>query len=175
MRNPCSGFKAKTGTGFAMSGKIGGGAENLLKARFSRLDFRMKDMKPVFKGLIDTFRKEISMQFNTEGAHGGHPWQQLASSTVLDRISKGFPGEHPILQRTGRLRDSLTEENHIDACGGITARGFVIGTQVPYAKYHQSSRPRKKLPRRAFMFITNQFRLTIVRAIHRFVVKGTIT
>jgi len=39
--------------------------------------------------------------FETESA-GGTPWQQLARSTVYERITLGFPGEHPILVRTGR-------------------------------------------------------------------------
>jgi phage gpG-like protein len=171
MKNLCGKFRSSS---FGMGGVMDKQAEGLLGLKFKRLNFRIRDLSPIFKRVSEKFRQEIGFQFTSEGSHGGHAWAPLKPATVRDRINKGYGGEHPILVRTGRLRDSLRNEQHRDACGGITARSFLIGTQVDYAKYHQSKLPRRKLPRRAFMVITNQFRLTVVRLIHRFVVKGEI-
>jgi hypothetical protein len=172
MANPCSGFKSPRGSGFAFSANISGSEEDLLKLRFSRMRLRIEDLTPLWDGVTEEYRSEIYRTFASEGSYGGYPWAPLALSTQADRARKGFPPAHPILVRTSRLRDSLLESGHPEACGQITPRGWFMGTQVEYAIFHQSRLPRHKIPRRAFLLITTQFRLFVVRAIHRFVVKG---
>jgi phage gpG-like protein len=41
----------------------------------------------------------------------GPGWQFLAPKTVSQRIQLGYPGEHPILVRSGRLMRSLSQKN----------------------------------------------------------------
>lgn len=59
----------------------------------------------VREGFADNFADESS------GAGG---WAQLAPSTVEDRIRQGFPGAHPILERTGDYRRSFVDEGDPD-------------------------------------------------------------
>lgn len=41
----------------------------------------------------------------------GPGWQFLAPKTIAQRIKLGYPGEHPILVRSGRLMRSLSQKN----------------------------------------------------------------
>jgi phage gpG-like protein len=159
------------GSGFIFAGGVSGKSSKLLDLKFSRLMFRTKDLRPVQNRIIQKYRNEVDLQFASQGSRGGFPWRPLKPSTIEGRVRAGFaPG--PILQRTGTLRDSLVNSNHRLGCKGNTPLGWFLGTQVKYAVYHQSRAPRKKLPRRAFLTITRSFRLFVIRAIHRFVVKG---
>ncbi len=64
----------------------------------------------------------------------------------------GFARGYPLLKATGRLEKSLT------SLGGenilvVEKSAMLMGTSVPYAKYHQSDLPRTKIPLRKFLFI----------------------
>ena len=59
----------------------------------------------------DSVRAGIWRTFENEGA-APRKWARLAPFTVKDRIEKGFPGEHPILFRTGSLEASWIERSH---------------------------------------------------------------
>lgn len=159
------------GSNFVFYGAVSGQSERLLDLRFTRLLFRIQDLQPVNEKLIEEFRNEIKLQFETQGGRSGFPWAPLKPSTIRGRVRAGFP-PGPILVRTGALRDSLVESHHALGCKSNTPKGWFIGTQVKYAVYHQSRSPRTKIPRRAFLAITRQFKLFVIRTIHRFVVKG---
>ena len=58
----------------------------------------------------EAIRAGFTENFDTESA-GGQPWAQLALSTVIERVLLGYPGTHPILQRSGSYRASFTEAN----------------------------------------------------------------
>jgi phage gpG-like protein len=47
----------------------------------------------------------------------------------------------------------------------MTALGLSIGTDVEYFKYHQSNKPRKRLPRRAPVLLTADDRHALMRPI----------
>jgi hypothetical protein len=51
----------------------------------------------------------LNNRFDTEGASSGQPWDSLAQSTMNQRRSQGFPSAHPILQRSGLLRQAATQ------------------------------------------------------------------
>jgi phage gpG-like protein len=61
---------------------------------------------------------------------------------------------YPILKRTGRLADSVTNPSSPDAINRIeNQNSLLIGTLVPYGIYHQSDRTRSRIPLRKFLFI----------------------
>lgn len=61
---------------------------------------------------------------------------------------------YPILKRSGRLSWSITIPYNSDAINYIVNKNtLVLGTRVPYAVYHQSNQPRKKMPYRPFLFV----------------------
>ncbi len=61
----------------------------------------------------EAIREGFDENFQTESA-GGVPWEQLSLTTVIDRVTKGFPGTHPILQRTRNYRASFADAGHAD-------------------------------------------------------------
>jgi len=60
---------------------------------------------------------------------------------------------YPILKRKGFLEASLTSPRGAGAINIITKKELGIGTAVPYAVFHQSDEPRKKIPLRKMLFI----------------------
>lgn len=92
--------------------------------------------------------------FNSDGSALGSRWSRLKMSTIKDRSRKGFLAG-PILQRTGNMKRSfkITEgDNWIE-----------LGNTAEYFKYHQSTKPRSKLPRRAMLRGNQKTRNIIVR------------
>lgn len=79
--------------------------------------------------------------FESEGI-GADRWHELAAYTVYERLRLGFPGEHPILVRTGALRASLTDETSLALeerrAGDCSA---TIGTSDPRFIWHQEGTP----------------------------------
>lgn len=61
--------------------------------------------------VAEAVRLGIAWNFAHESA-GGQAWPPLAPMTVGIRRSLGYAGEHPILQRSGRLKNSLIDERH---------------------------------------------------------------
>lgn len=73
--------------------------------------------------VADAGRRGIALNFATESA-GGEPWPHLAPMTVEERRSLGFAGEHPILQRTGSLKESLTDPSHPLNITNVLTHGY---------------------------------------------------
>lgn len=89
------------------------------------------------------------------GLSGPGQYPDLAESTKKEKQRKvGFL--YPILKRNGFLEAAASIQN---GPGNITIIGphdltfGVSDSAVPYAKYHQSDEPRKKIPLRKFLFI----------------------
>lgn len=61
--------------------------------------------------------------------------------------------EYPLLVATGALAASITNPNAQYSVFANTRLSLIIGTSVPWAIYHQSDKPRSKIPLRKFIFI----------------------
>ena len=61
--------------------------------------------------VADRVRLGIARNFTREGPEG-MKWGVLAMRTRQERRELGYPGEHPILQRTRELKRSWTERSH---------------------------------------------------------------
>ena len=88
-------------------------------------------------------------------------WKPLRQYTINDRIAEGFPGEHPILTRTHRLRDSITKRiwRNVAKVGTGLEKAFTLhhggladleGVQVviparPFVMFNQEDPPAIKL------------------------------
>ncbi len=69
------------------------------------------------------------------------------------QINYGFT--YPILVgQTKNLANSTLGKDNKFSIFFLSKTELTIGSSVPYGKYHQSDRPRKKLPQRKFVFIT---------------------
>ena len=62
---------------------------------------------------------------------------------------------YPILFRTGRLKDSITDPRSALSVNRIESdkKTLTLGTEVPYGIYHQSKKDRIKIPYRPFLFL----------------------
>jgi phage gpG-like protein len=142
--------------------------ETIIARRFTALADRLDDPSPAWPYVAQAARAAFADAFRSEGATtDAGAWPQLADATVAERRRLGFPPDHPILQRTGRLRRSLTlpGSEHLY----VPTRGFVmVGSTVEYFPYHQSTAPRTRLPRRAPISLTADQRHEVVRPLRRY-------
>lgn len=127
----------------------------VIDRRLAGIADRIADMRPVYPELARLFRSITARAFATEGAStASGPWAPLTPRTVADRRRQGYPGEHPILQRSSALRRSLTELTG-DTILVETPSYFAIGSADPNVAFHQSTSPRTKLPRRPLVDLTS--------------------
>ena len=84
--------------------------------------------------------REFSHQARTIFQQEGPGWRPLMPSTQRQRIALGYGGAHPILQRTQRLMESMTDEFHGEAVRHIEGRKWERGTRVPYAAMQNAMR-----------------------------------
>ena len=80
-------------------------------------------------------------------------WAPLAQSTKKDRVRKGYNASRPILERSGNLRNGFKARS--------TSKEASVTNTVSYAKYHNSDKPRKKIPQRKILGSTRKSRRAI--------------
>lgn len=78
-------------------------------------------------------------------------YPDLTASTKRQKRKLGYQ-VYPILKRTGRLEQSLTQPDSNESINQIQQKKtLIIGTRVPYATYHQNGSG--NLPERKVLFI----------------------
>jgi len=135
-------------------------------ARFSD---GLTDYKPIWPVIEDDFYAEEKFQFKSEGAEGGEKWPELSAEYAGWKEVR-YPGK-PILQRTGDLVASLTSGTDPNAVRVRERKTLTLGSKVSYAIYHQSPAPRKVLPRRPEIMLTEQFKRGTMRHLHMYLVQ----
>ncbi|MFT4471703.1 phage virion morphogenesis protein [Arthrobacter sulfonylureivorans] len=109
-----------------------------------RYSSRAGDAEPMFQGMADQVAAENLQQFTALGAYYGARWKPLSPRYAAWK-KKRYPSK-PLMVLSGLLRESLTERPMgIDE---VWDRGMVVGTAVPYARYHQKGNPETNLPQR---------------------------
>lgn len=84
---------------------------------------------------------------------------RLKGRLVTKRVAAKFQKQrevgfiYPMMKRHGRLESSLISKGGADAEFFAGRQTMVMGTNVEYAKYHQSDRARTVLPQRKVVFI----------------------
>lgn len=142
--------------------------EQVIQRQLDGLEERLSDMTPAWPSVLRAFRTIMSAAFASEGGSTGSPWPQLAESTVKQREREGFPGRHPILARTHTLERALTTEGGASVVVQLP-HYFAVAIDLDYFKYHQSNRPRTKLPRRAPINFTQDDKTELLRPIRLYV------
>lgn len=88
------------------------------------------------------FEATQAEQFDSEGARG-EAGQWVPLSPLYAQIkSEHFPGK-PIMQLTGRLKDSYVKRGSPDAFRRLTPTSFERDTTVPYAPVHNDGSDRR--------------------------------
>lgn len=118
--------------GLADLGRVASGVRE-----FTRLDYTEyfeRYLEPDFEAIQQE-------QFDSEGARGeAGQWQPLSPAYAAWKAAR-FPGK-PILQGTGRLRDSYVQRAHGEAYRRITPTSLERGSNVPHAGFHATGTSR---------------------------------
>lgn len=115
---------------------------------------KLKDWAPAFKEAGGKLKSIFSGEvFETEGGAVKEKWQQLSPRYALWK-SQRYPGKG-ILERTGRMRAGFQYS--------WSATETVVWNDVDYFRYHQSNRPRTKIPRRVMLKLAEGQRTLVVR------------
>lgn len=95
------------------------------------------DTEPVTQAIREGFAEN----FTGERRGTGQSWAALQPSTVFDRIRHGYGGSHPILVRTGSLRDSYASTGSADGVNEFTPDGsgwvLAVGSKHRIGIFHE--------------------------------------
>ena len=106
------------------------------------------------KLIIRDFIKEDV--FETQGRIIGETWKPLNKKYAIWK-SKHYPGKG-ILEATGKMKSGFKYE--------AGKQSVVVGNVVDYFKFHQSNKPRTKMPRRISMKLNESNKQRIVKFFH---------
>ena len=110
---------------------------------------RGRDLSPAFHAIGRMFRKSRKTIFALKSPGGYDDLNPLYKDKKIRE--KGFA--YPILKYSGMLEKSLTNIGHPNNITIVEKKSFAFGTNVEYAKFHNSDKkPRKKIPLRKFVF-----------------------
>jgi phage gpG-like protein len=162
--------------------------ETIVQRDLIRFGHNLVNLKPAMERIGSIMRGAVRDQYRSEGTHGsgggtfaasasgttfgagGVVWPALAEST---RRYKALHDLDPrILRATGDLYKSLTLKSdplHIERASEDSLR---FGSLVPYAIYHQSSKPRTKIPFRPPVGLSEGDKRAIVQAIQKRALEG---
>ena len=137
-----------------------------IQVSLSRFGERIKNFKPFWMEYVaPTLYRDIRRNFETQGSYVGG-WRPL-SPAYASWKARHYPGK-TILRRTDALFRSLQFDGAQPGPEGIFVAdetSMVLGTSVPYAKYHQfGGRARR------FLFLPTQARSIYGRLLHAFAV-----
>jgi phage gpG-like protein len=105
---------------------------------------------PKYFGIVQDLFSTSGTPRGEGGKFSGGPWERLSPAYAKWKFAH-YPGR-PTLSLTGTLRKSLYWTGSGLGQGGIfeaTPTFVRVGTEIPYAKYHQYGTG--KMPKRAFM------------------------
>lgn len=131
---------------------------------------RARNLAPAFEAFGRAFRAHEERAFASEGATAGGRWAPLSPGYAAWKIRK--VGTKPILQFSGRLKDSFTRADHPDHINEIGPRTARYGSRVPYGPYHQSTKPRTRLPHRPPLVVTRELQSEANRLMKNWVLDG---
>jgi phage gpG-like protein len=119
----------------------------------------IKDWTPAFKETADELAKIFANDvFSTRGGAIGESWAPLKPAYLAQKVKAGFPADP--LVRTGKMQKSFQTLFKGDYAE--------VWNSAVYFKYHQSSAPRKVLPRRVMMKLGNQQKELVVKIFHTY-------
>ena len=131
---------------------------------------RTTDLGPVWPKVYDAWMAWQKKVFATEGEAIGTRWESLSPNYAAWK-AKRYPGK-TILRRTDTLYHSLTKRSAKGTVYVPEKQALRIGTDISYAKYHQSREPRRSLPRRPFIMLTPAMMTNFSKLIHKYLWKG---
>lgn len=127
---------------------------------------RASNERSMFQALADRFKDSERSIFASQGASLGRAWTPLSPAYAAAK-DREYPGQ-PILQRTGRLKRSLTETPRIRFRGNT----MEIGTDIDYSEWNNDGVPSNNLPARPHVGLTFGHRQAWVNDVREYLVNG---
>ncbi len=131
--------------------------EKQLVRNIKQIGDEIKNWEPAFKQAAENLQKIFSDDvFRTEGGVIDEKWNPLKPRYLAQKLKDGYPGD--TLVKTGRMQNAfqyLVKSDYAE-----------VWNSTQYFKYHQSSEPRKKLPRRVMMKLGSKQKEMIVKVFH---------
>lgn len=116
---------------------------NQLDRRLGFIAKEIDDFTPALDSSANTLLKSFDNNFESRGKnYGGWQPRKIVSSW-------------PLMEKTGEMRASFDK--------AVTRTQAVLFNVDPIFKYHQSNKPRTRLPRRVMMMIDKQSKTEIVK------------
>lgn len=145
--------------GIHLHGEIEGDKELVQELGFAAN--KINDFSTPLREIETELLKSVNLNFDTAGRLfvGGWP-ERKPQYRGGERIDTW-----PLLKKTGRMLHSFDSM--------VTASQLVIENLTTYFKYHQSNKPRTRLPRRVMLLIDAARRTFAVKALQRHVVEAT--
>lgn len=106
----------------------------------------LSDLRPAFALFKQDFYRYEQQLFRLKSPG---KYQDL-SPKYKERKVKKYGFAYPILKASGALSKSLLSPTSPGSVAVVKKDFFEIGTNVPYGVYHQSTKPRRKIPHRPF-------------------------
>ena len=113
---------------------------------------RSDDMSPAFSVIGYMFRQSRKTIFSLKGPGQYPDFKGGKNSPYAKRKEYLLGRKYPLLYLSGDLKESIIDKNDSKNITVIDKKAFAFGTKIPYAKYHNSDRLRKKIPLRKFIF-----------------------
>ena len=88
--------------------------------------------------VFDIIAANTQQNFDNEGGDG-IGWEDLAPRTIREREALGYNGEHPILTRSGGLRDSFVVD--VKPISGTYGTPFPHTAGLQYGSENMAARP----------------------------------
>ena len=132
--------------------------EQQLARRFELISKGLKNWTPAFRKAAKDVKKTFETDvFNTQGSIIGEKWKPLRQSTIAQKARQGY-STTPLVA-TGKMQKSFMSMYKSDIAA--------VWNTAFYFQYHQSNKPRRKLPRRVMMKLDERQRQEIVKIFHK--------
>ncbi len=129
---------------------------------FTAVAARLKDARASWHRIVDQLVEAERRQFDSEGGYASGGWTPLAPSTRAAKQALGL--DNGILNRTGRLRESLAVRGGRDQTLELHPSWMVFGSTVPYGRFHQAG---SGVPQRKPFELTDGDKREMVRTLQK--------
>lgn len=144
--------------------------ESIVNRELVRFGRNTADLTDAMRDVGTIMREASEAQFRSEGGYASGGWPPLSDSRIAYKARHDLAPE--ILRATDTLMNSLTRKFdplHVEHASADSLR---FGSLVRYGIYHQSSRPRTKIPFRPPIALTELDKRRIVRTLQESILEG---
>ena len=130
--------------------------DRALQALLNRLQRQVDNLEPAMREIAGHLVSSVEDSFAGQAAPDGSDWEPLADRTIRDRLRRGY-GAGPILERSGNLASQILADWDDEVA--------VAGTNLEYAATHHYGDPRRNIPARPFLGVSDEARQAIIHTL----------